>query len=294
VRPSIATALAAVLILTAGTALAAPMIESSAAASTIYYSESPPYPEITSNEDEDASGLAGARVDAAVLPICPAGCAIVPPGPNDPWYYGTGAAASARTDYGVNQARAYALYNDNYPSDVPRLDSTAGARSFWRDELTLLPLPPSAPAGTLEIEFRLDAFWENFGAFEFISTLTWSGGPGAPSFEVDGGIGSTGDESGSLDESFTLVAPYFPGATYNLWAELVAQTPGGYEASLVDAFSTARVTRTLVPSGGGLISAAGALDAYNVVPEPGSGALLATGVAGLAWLARRRAVARNS
>jgi hypothetical protein len=287
-RPAIATVLVGALALTAGTALAVPIIESTAGAETIYYSDVEPYPAITSNEEQEESTQAGERVGAAVPPICPSGCEI-DVGPNDPWYEGWGAIAEAQTDYGVNRARAFALFNDNYAGGEPRLDSNAGARSSWQDELTLLPLPPSSPGGDLEIVFHVDADWENFGSFEFIATLSHSGG----SFVVEDGAGPTGEEDGSLDYSFSLIAPYLPGVTYALAAELIVWAGSGNESSLVDAFSTAQVTQTRLPPGGGLISAAGALDAYHVVPEPGSGALLAAGVAGLVRLARRRAVARR-
>jgi hypothetical protein len=53
------------------------------------------------------------------------------------------------------------------------------------------------------------------------------------------------------------------------------------KSHLVDLFSTAQVTRILLPPGGAIQSAAGALGNYNVVPLPAAMHLFALGLVGL-------------
>ncbi|MCP9472129.1 MAG: hypothetical protein NNA30_05295 [Nitrospira sp.] len=285
-----ALVLTAILALLASPAVAAPMIESGAGATTILYAENPPVghpPEIVENHARDGSSNPGTRVHASVPPICffaPCSGAAFQPG-EERWYFGTGAAATARTEYGRNQARVFAGANDNYPSGMPRYDSQAGAVSFWQDDFTLLPLPPGSPASNLEIDFRVDGSWVNAAEFEFLAALTWE-----HVFSIDAGVSVASYESGRIDESFTLIAPYDPSVLYTLSADLRMSTVGGVEDSIIDLFSTAQVTRILLPPGGAIQSAAGALGNYNVVvvPLPAAAVLFGLGLAGLTGLAARR------
>jgi hypothetical protein len=102
-------------------------------------------------------------------------------------------------------------------------------------------------------------------------------------------VNPDGDSSGTFNAALQVTAPWNVGRTYRILADMIAIT-GPDSLTELDAESTARVTSVLIPQGGTLASAAGALDNYNVtsVPVPAVGWLLVPALGALGLRARRR------
>ena len=267
------------------------------------------------NEDTDVdiSPTAGDTVVATATACAPGVSCVVGALPQVTWYgaFPVGAAARSRTSYGVNQAEAFATANDE------NTFTSAHAISLWFDEVSFSSSRPGAgPTTNIRLTFTLDGNWDNYGSFVFsaglydplssyysadvggtfynpvTSVLVSNGGDletnpvGGNWFNIPWGESATlidgaGDEDGSFDLVFNLLANVKLGQDYVLYGEL--QAVGAQRLASLDAFSTARVSGIVLDPDIVMTSAAGALDNYNVsaVPLPGAGWLLATGLAGL-------------
>ena len=305
--------------------LAEATIVSSVSAYTIYYDESGV--PIAEEEDYDDNSIALVTARASTLVCRPGDICVIIPNPNPPWYWGTSSAAEARTDYGVNRARASAGENSVHENGFTDGQNDAGALSEWTDTLTLLFVGGVPPSDPLEIDIHAGGSWENQGSY------TYSVGLYDPSAPEPGEPGSSGlpldydgryadifncpysspcntssfdpryqlvqagddlDPDGTVDETVTLSMPYVPGKQLVLYGRLEARAGNGYQDARVEAFSGNNgVVEIRVPAGALLVSAAGAHGNYNiVVPEPGAGLLFGASFGVLASL-KRRASART-
>lgn len=231
---------------------------------------------------------------------------------------------AARTDYGLNSVYAHSLHH-SVGGLVSHVDS-AEARSTWSDEWTLGGNVTGAQ--DFMIAVRADGSWSGSGGFALqllvVDGSMQLGDDGLPlgtiargvmtnacdwPFDVGIDIGGCafagfpfplppsqafvdanpdGDDQGSFDHTLLVAAPWVTGRTYTVMVSLYAAT-GPFDGSELDADSTARVTQVLIPAGGTIESAAGALANYNVseVPVPAVGWLFAAALAGCAARAGR-------
>lgn len=269
---------------------------------------------IVEGSDEDSTDQPGVSVSSYATANCPGDqqsyCAVDPyPPPSD--------NARARTDYGSNRVRVEAAHYDTAGS-VSHIHA-AGATSTWSDLWTLGGNVTGNP--DLLIAVHADGHWSNQGAFA-LQVLVIDGteiqygdaqlplgtiGRGVMTNAcgaLDSGIVLDGcnapplpfplpyesfvntnpdnDDDGQFDHTLLVKAPWMAGHTYRIITTLYAGT-GPAENSVLDAFSTAQVTQVLLPQGGTLTSAAGALANYNVsaVPLPAMGWLFAAVMAGV-------------
>jgi hypothetical protein len=233
---------------------------------------------------------------------------------------------AARTDFGLNSVYAYSLHH-SVGGTVSHVDA-ATAFSTWSDEWTLGGNVTGAPDFMIAVRADGNWSGSGSFALQLLvvdgsmqlgddglplgtiargvmtNACDWSLNVGidldgcapagfpfplplAPS-QVFVDVNPDGDDQGSFDHTLLVAAPWVTGRTYTVMVSLRAAT-GPFDGSELDADSTARVTQVLVPAGGTIVSAAGALANYNVseVPVPAVGWLFGAALAGCAVRCRR-------
>jgi hypothetical protein len=273
---------------------------------------------IMEGSDGDSTDEPGERITSSADADCPEDqyCAVFP-------HDTPSQTASARTDYGLNGVYAHGRHYS--VGGVSSHVDSAEARSTWSDEWTLGGNVTGAQDFMLAVQ--ADGHWSGSGAFA-LQVLIVDGGlqigdDGLPvgtiargvmtnacDWGFDSGItldgcnlpplplppssafvdvNPDGDGHGNFDHALVVAAPWVTGRTYTVIVSLFAAT-GPSDGSLLDADSTARVSQVLVPAGGTLGSAAGALANYHVseVPIPAVAWLFGAALVCAARVARRR------
>lgn len=290
-------------LLHSGTAGAVAIVESTAFAFSDESGNDP-----GSEVDEAETAAPGVEVGAHALRcLGSAPCAV---DPTD--YASIGGHARARTDFGRNRAQAYGSSGPD-PGVEDDVVSGGEASSLWIDEWTF-----SGLAGqTVSIELHLEGSWQNTGTSVFQAAVADSTLPpihnpddpnpfldlagqivtsvsfdnrmtgafdGVPPFFVP--VPDGGEPDGNVDLALTLRFVPVPGRTYLVGARLQVAADGEEDDEGADFYSTAAVTRVVVPAGLSLASASGA--SWNVsVPEPSPGMLLLAALGGLAAVRSR-------
>jgi hypothetical protein len=217
----------------------------------------------------------------------------------DPPDHGLGIAES---DYGYNFVDVYS----NTKTIEPWIHDEGSAVSRWGDILTLTTDVPDLAGATLRANLRVRGSWQNAPCLIIRTELRQQSLE--PPFIADSYVTrnqslyfdpicnlSFGDVlPGNNEEDFTLDHPIqleipltFP-ATVSLFAELRAHAEGTDALFDGPAGGFEMLVESLeVPLGVEIASAAGALDAYNVVPEPHALAGAVAALAALLALRRR-------
>jgi hypothetical protein len=288
-----------------GTSAALPIIQSTAEA---FSDESGGDP--GSDTDSDQTSVAGATVQAHALRCAGAGpCALDPQ-----LFESAGGHARARTDFGVNRARAFGNDGPDPLADSDVVDG-GSASSLWVDEWTVA-VPLQSVGLPIAIDLQLEGSWRNTGSVRFAAavadstlppvvdpddpfpfldlegrTLSSVGFDSAAGFAFNGvapfivPVPDGGEPDGNADLTLTLSFVPVPGRTYLVAARLAVEAGGEHDQESADFESTARVTRVVLPGGVSFATAAGA--SWNsVVAEPAGPALLL--LAAGALLTRRR------
>lgn len=273
---------------------------------------------VAEGADSDSTAQPGETITSVADVDCPEdqACATFP-------HTAPSQRGSARTDYGLNSVYAYGQHF-SVGGVTSHVDS-AEARSTWSDEWTLGGNVTGAPDFMLAV--RVDGSWTASGAFALqllivdgsmqigddglpVGTISRGVMTNACEWGFDGGItldgcnlppiplppsiafvdvNPDGDSHGSFDHTLLVTAPWVTGRTYTVTVSLFAAT-GPFDGSVLDADSTARVSQVLIPAGGTLTSAAGALANYNVseVPVPAVGWMIGVAMGAASLQARRR------
>jgi hypothetical protein len=275
---------------------------------------------IAEDTDSDSTDVPGDRVTSTADAPCGGDdesfCATFP-------HASPSQRGSARTDFGLNSVYAYGRHY-SIGGEVSHIDE-ASAASTWADEWTLGGNVTGAQ--DFMIAVQADGNWSGSGAFALqllivdgslqigddglpVGTIARGVMTNACEWGYDGGIdldgcgfpglplppslgfvdvNPDGDSQGNFDHTLLVTAPWVTGRTYTVMVSLYAGT-GPFDGSELDADSTARVAQVIIPPGGTLDSAAGALASYNVseVPVPAVGWLFGAALASCV-LGRRRA-----